>query len=45
MLAARFNARHDADRPPHLRIASDGDIQEGVGSEAVSLGGHLGLGR
>ena len=26
-------------------IASDGDIQEGVGSEASSLAGHLGLGK
>jgi transketolase len=46
MLAARFN------RPGHeiidhftYTIASDGDLQEGVASEACSLGGHLGLGR
>jgi transketolase len=46
MLAARFN------RPGHelidhrtFVIASDGDIQEGVASEACSLAGHLGLGR
>jgi transketolase len=46
MLAARFN------RPGHeivdhrtYVIASDGDIQEGVGSEASSLAGHLGLGK
>ena len=26
-------------------IASDGDIQEGVGSEVCSLAGHLGLGK
>ncbi len=46
MLAARFN------RPGHeivdhytFTIASDGDIQEGVASEASSLAGHLGLGR
>ena len=46
MLAARFN------RPGHelidhrtFTIASDGDIQEGVASEACSLAGHLGLGR
>jgi transketolase len=26
-------------------IASDGDIEEGIASEASSLGGHLGLGR
>jgi transketolase len=46
MLAARYN------RPGHelidhrtFVIASDGDIQEGVGSEASSLAGHLGLGK
>jgi transketolase len=46
MLAARFN------RPGHqivdhytYTIASDGDMQEGVQSEATSLAGHLGLGR
>jgi transketolase len=46
MLAARFN------RPGHeivdhhtYVIASDGDIQEGVGSEVCSLAGHLGLGK
>jgi transketolase len=46
MLAARFN------RPGHeivdhhtYFICSDGDLQEGVASEACSLGGHLGLGR
>jgi transketolase len=46
MLAARFN------RPGHelidhrtYVIASDGDIQEGVASEACSLAGHLGLGK
>jgi transketolase len=46
MLAARFN------RPEHeivdhytFTVASDGDIQEGVASEASSLAGHLGLGR
>jgi transketolase len=46
MLAARFN------RPGHelidhrtYVIASDGDMQEGVGSEASSLAGHLGLGK
>src|SRR2546423_1224559 len=45
MLAARFN------RPGHeivdhhtYAIASDGDIQEGVASEACSLAGHLKLG-
>ncbi len=46
MLAARFN------RPGHeivdhhtYAIASDGDLQEGVASEACSLAGHLKLGR
>src|SRR3954466_1501423 len=46
MLAQRFN------RPGHqivdhytYTIASDGDMQEGVQSEAASVGGHLGLGR
>jgi transketolase len=46
MLAARFN------RPGHevvghhtFTIASDGDMQEGVQSEAGSLAGHLRLGR
>jgi transketolase len=46
MLAARFN------RPGHeivdhrtWVIASDGDLMEGVASEAASLAGHLGLSR
>jgi transketolase len=46
MLATRFN------RPGHeivdhftYVIASDGDLQEGVASEACSIAGHLGLGR
>jgi transketolase len=46
MLAARFN------RPGHelidhrtFTVASDGDMQEGVASEACSLAGHLGLGK
>jgi transketolase len=46
MLADRYN------RPGHelidhstYVIASDGDIQEGVGSESCSLAGHLGLGK
>ncbi|HEV8676360.1 MAG TPA: transketolase [Methylomirabilota bacterium] len=45
-LAARFN------RPGHpivdhytYVICSDGDLMEGVAAEAVSLAGHLGLGR
>jgi transketolase len=46
MLAARFN------RPAHeivdhrtFVIVSDGDLEEGISSEASSLAGHLGLGR
>src|SRR3954463_9546600 len=46
MLAARFN------RPGHeivdhhtYVIVSDGDLEEGVASEACSLAGHLGLGK
>jgi transketolase len=46
MLAERFN------RPGHevvnhftYVIASDGDMEEGISSEASSLGGHLGLGK
>ena len=45
-LAARFN------RPGHTIVdhhtyvlASDGDLMEGVGAEACSLAGHLGLGK
>src|SRR5438105_11201579 len=46
MLAARFN-RPDHEIVDHytFTIASDGDAQEGVASEASSLAGHLGLGR
>jgi transketolase len=45
MLAARFN-RDGQDIVGHhtFTIASDGDMQEGVASEACSLAGHLGLG-
>jgi transketolase len=46
MLAARYN------RPGHglidhhtFTICSDGDLEEGISSEASSLAGHLGLGR
>src|SRR5947209_1717537 len=46
MLAARFNgAGHDVVDHYTFTIASDGDMQEGVASEACSLAGHLGLGR
>lgn len=46
MLAARFNAPgHDVVDHYTYAIASDGDIQEGVTSEASSLAGHLGLGK
>jgi transketolase len=46
MLAARFNRGGD-EIIDHFTysIASDGDMQEGVASEASSLAGHLGLGR
>src|SRR5919109_4387901 len=46
MLAARFN-RDGHELIDHFTytIASDGDLQEGVASEACSLGGHLRLGR
>src|SRR5438270_2524745 len=46
MLAARFNRDgHDMVSHYTFSIASDGDMQEGVASEASSLAGHLGLGR
>jgi transketolase len=46
MLAARFNrASHEIVDHHTFVIASDGDIQEGIASEASSLAGHLGLGR
>ena len=45
MLAARFNRDgHNVVDHHIFTIASDGDIQEGVTSEASSLAGHLGLG-
>src|SRR5947209_5080059 len=47
MLAARFNHPDAGEIVDHhtFTIASDGDMQEGVCSEASSLAGHLGLGR
>jgi transketolase len=46
MLAARFNDDdHRIIDNFTFTIASDGDMQEGVASEASSLAGHLGLGR
>src|SRR3954452_5810898 len=46
MLAARFNKPgHEIVDHHTYFIASDGDLQEGVSSEASSLAGHLGLGR
>ncbi|HUO75007.1 MAG TPA: transketolase [Solirubrobacteraceae bacterium] len=45
MLAARFNRDgHEIVNHFTFTIASDGDIQEGVASEASSLAGHWGLG-
>src|SRR5829696_2495475 len=46
MLAARFN-RGDGFPIDHFTyfIASDGDMEEGIASEASSIAGHLGLGR
>ena len=45
MLAARFNTDgHEIVNHFTFTIASDGDMQEGVASEASSLAGHLGLG-
>ena len=45
-LAATFNsAGHDVVDHLTYAIASDGDLMEGVASEAASLAGHLGLGK
>jgi transketolase len=46
MLAARFNVgTHNVVDHYTWVIASDGDIQEGITSEASSLAGHIGLGK
>jgi transketolase len=46
MLAARFNEPgHEIVNHHTFTIASDGDIQEGVASEASSLAAHWGLGK
>jgi transketolase len=46
MLAARFNrGGHELIDHHTYVIASDGDLQEGVGAEASSLAGHLRLGK
>ena len=46
MLASRFNREgHEIIDHRTYTVASDGDIQEGVSSEASSLAGHLGLDR
>src|SRR4051812_49299143 len=45
MLAARFDREgHDVVDHRTYVIASDGDLEEGIASEASSIAGHLGLG-
>jgi transketolase len=46
MLAARFNTEDPFKPVEHFvySICSDGDLMEGISSEAASLAGHLGLG-
>jgi transketolase len=46
MLAERFNRPgHEVVNHTTYVIASDGDMEEGISSEASSLAGHLGLGK
>jgi transketolase len=46
MLAARFNrGGHEVVDHRTYAIVSDGDLEEGIASEASSIAGHLGLGR
>src|SRR5215204_4941248 len=46
MLAARFTRGEHAPIDHHTYfIASDGDMEEGIASEASSIAGHLGLGK
>ncbi len=46
MLAERFNRPgHEVVNHSTYVIASDGDMEEGISSEASSLAGHLGLGK
>jgi transketolase len=46
MLAERFNRPgHDIVSHYTYAVVSDGDLEEGVASEACSLAGHLGLGK
>ena len=46
MMAARFNGDADFTPVDHYiyAICSDGDLMEGISSEAASIAGHLGLG-